>query len=313
MKNECNVVRDLMPLCIDGVASGDSQQLVEAHRAACPSCAEIYRQMQQELPDVDEKRDESAMEHAAKAARTKRKIRALWAMVMSMAALIIVLVLHAGEVAQMLGDAWFQLRFVGPGNQLRLEALNVSLEWFPFSGVRLKMESSPSGNRPFRADLQLRYDEMTGEAYLQVRAYADETQERDVFYINDTAFYPEDFVFEYDHMHVDPEALYFQYPLTPEGGSWASERITHIELVYGEETLLLWQTGDGLPAYCHAGQLERGTEPIPTATPTSTPMHYTVYTSPSGGGYRVQTTTPTPSPTPRPGPTTPPPLPPHKR
>ena len=35
---ECDVVRDLLPLYVDGGASAESRALVEAHLALCPDC-----------------------------------------------------------------------------------------------------------------------------------------------------------------------------------------------------------------------------------------------------------------------------------
>lgn len=40
----CNIIRDLLPLCADGLASKESAALVEAHMKQCPACrAELAR------------------------------------------------------------------------------------------------------------------------------------------------------------------------------------------------------------------------------------------------------------------------------
>ena len=44
----CDVIRDLMPLAADGVASEDSRALVMRHIAACEECEGIYRSMREE-------------------------------------------------------------------------------------------------------------------------------------------------------------------------------------------------------------------------------------------------------------------------
>lgn len=44
----CDVIRDLMPLAADGVASEDSRALVMRHIAACEECEGIYRSMRKE-------------------------------------------------------------------------------------------------------------------------------------------------------------------------------------------------------------------------------------------------------------------------
>ena len=41
MKRDCEMARDLMPLCVDGVASEGSQEFVAAHAASCKECAEV--------------------------------------------------------------------------------------------------------------------------------------------------------------------------------------------------------------------------------------------------------------------------------
>lgn len=42
MKYEHEVIRDLMPLCMDGIASPQSQKAVEAHISECPDCAKEW-------------------------------------------------------------------------------------------------------------------------------------------------------------------------------------------------------------------------------------------------------------------------------
>ncbi len=44
--DNCGVVRDLLPLYVDGACSEDSRALVERHVAACPSCAKMLSQLQ---------------------------------------------------------------------------------------------------------------------------------------------------------------------------------------------------------------------------------------------------------------------------
>lgn len=50
MKHDCDVVRDLMPLVVDGTASEKSHQVVEEHAAECEPCREMYEEMRQEVP-----------------------------------------------------------------------------------------------------------------------------------------------------------------------------------------------------------------------------------------------------------------------
>jgi len=49
-KNECNVVRDLMPLVLDRVASDESRALVEEHMGSCEECRKQYEEMKADMP-----------------------------------------------------------------------------------------------------------------------------------------------------------------------------------------------------------------------------------------------------------------------
>ena len=50
MKHDCEIVRDLMPLVVDGTASEKSRAMVEEHAAECEPCLEMYEEMRQEVP-----------------------------------------------------------------------------------------------------------------------------------------------------------------------------------------------------------------------------------------------------------------------
>ena len=76
MKNECNIVKDLLPLCIDGAASEDSRELVDEHTARCEDCARERREMMVALPKNPEPQEEQAMlEKAARKLRRKHMRR----------------------------------------------------------------------------------------------------------------------------------------------------------------------------------------------------------------------------------------------
>ena len=51
MRNECNIVKDLLPLYIDGAVSEDSRKLVEEHTAVCEDCGKTRREMMLALPE----------------------------------------------------------------------------------------------------------------------------------------------------------------------------------------------------------------------------------------------------------------------
>ena len=59
MKRECNIVRDLLPLYIENMASPESAQFVEAHLSKCPECNAFYFEMidkgEENIDDLDVK------------------------------------------------------------------------------------------------------------------------------------------------------------------------------------------------------------------------------------------------------------------
>lgn len=71
---ECNVVRDLMPLCVDSAASEDSRKLVVDHVWKCEKCAEVYKEMQGHLLPGQED-DTDYLDAAARRLHRKRKNR----------------------------------------------------------------------------------------------------------------------------------------------------------------------------------------------------------------------------------------------
>lgn len=75
MKRDCEMARDLMPLCVDGVASEGSQEFVAAHAASCRECAEVYRQMREALRS-EQSPAQARAENDQAAFRIRRHLRA---------------------------------------------------------------------------------------------------------------------------------------------------------------------------------------------------------------------------------------------
>lgn len=50
MKKDCEVVRDLMPLVLDDVASDGSKHMVSTHVQTCAQCAAYMNQLKADLP-----------------------------------------------------------------------------------------------------------------------------------------------------------------------------------------------------------------------------------------------------------------------
>ena len=78
-KNECNVVRDLMPLVLDRVASDESRALVEEHMDSCEECRKQYEEMKADMPEETraeyEEEQRTIVEALRKVKRQQKKRR----------------------------------------------------------------------------------------------------------------------------------------------------------------------------------------------------------------------------------------------
>ena len=115
-KNECNVVRDLMPLVLDRVASDESRELIEEHIASCEECRKQYDEMRSALPEetrVEYEEDRKQFTDALKSVRKqrlKRRIRMI-----ALAAIVCLAVMLAGLFAY---DALFWKMSIPVDNSL---------------------------------------------------------------------------------------------------------------------------------------------------------------------------------------------------
>lgn len=57
MKYKCDVVKDLMPLCLDHEATKDSEQAVIEHLAECGECAAYYEKLGKAVMPAEEKKE----------------------------------------------------------------------------------------------------------------------------------------------------------------------------------------------------------------------------------------------------------------
>lgn len=73
MKYDHEVIRDLMPLCIDGIASEKSRQTVEAHLKECPDCAKEWKSMQQNT--IQTEQPEAVLQETQGYAKTATRVR----------------------------------------------------------------------------------------------------------------------------------------------------------------------------------------------------------------------------------------------
>ena len=74
-KNECNVVKDLMPLVLDRAASDESRELVENHIGSCAECREQYEAMKSDLPEEIRAEYEEEQKTFIDALKTVRQLK----------------------------------------------------------------------------------------------------------------------------------------------------------------------------------------------------------------------------------------------
>ena len=89
-KESCDVIRDLLPLYEDGVASEKAQTMVREHLKDCPACREELRKMRTPLslpPEQDEELWRKYSERRAEIQRKRRKKLAIAAAVLAVVVL----------------------------------------------------------------------------------------------------------------------------------------------------------------------------------------------------------------------------------
>ena len=71
--NDCNIVRDLMPLVLDRVASDESRGLVEEHINTCEECRKQYDEMKAGMPEETRAEYEEEQRTIVDALRTVKR------------------------------------------------------------------------------------------------------------------------------------------------------------------------------------------------------------------------------------------------
>lgn len=129
MKNECNIVRDLLPLYIENMTSPESAQFVEAHLSKCPECNELYTSM----TDMGEEKinDEEAEKKILPLRIVKRKLRCK-----KIATYVIAGVL---SLAILLGAATFAYNFIDKQNKNAQIEYGES-QWFSMADRKAAIE-----------------------------------------------------------------------------------------------------------------------------------------------------------------------------
>lgn len=85
MKLDCEVIRDLMPLCAEDIASDGSRKLVEEHFVECTECKSMYEEMTTVQPEVQFTKEpaESFQKYVK-----KKKLRFGWKVALISAAVV---------------------------------------------------------------------------------------------------------------------------------------------------------------------------------------------------------------------------------
>ena len=97
MKMECEVIRDLLPLYAEKIASPATNALVEQHLAECPDCRAELEQMQLPVPVQPELQPEAPLENIRRTLR-KKSIRTAAAAVLAVLCAV-VLVFWMGNLS----------------------------------------------------------------------------------------------------------------------------------------------------------------------------------------------------------------------
>lgn len=79
MSMGCGVVRDLLPLYVDGVASEETKAAIEAHLADCKACEAIFADLHDRKVSPPQFDDNALTDQYNKVAR---RIRLRWAIIM---------------------------------------------------------------------------------------------------------------------------------------------------------------------------------------------------------------------------------------
>ena len=129
MNIKCEVIRDLLPLYVDGVASEESIALIEEHLRECDDCREYLKLLQEDIPDV------SGIEFAEEAASLKKikskmlRNRILIVLVTLAFAVIAGAVLHSQHLTEYSGSLDENLSYKLPaGYELAGSSTNSNLE-----------------------------------------------------------------------------------------------------------------------------------------------------------------------------------------
>lgn len=126
--NKCNLIRDLLPLYVDGALSEDSRQFVERHLKNCSACAKEAEKLKAPVPEekaltaIKAKKENSAAKKAEPIRRVSRKFEIRAAVIAAVSAVLC-------------GVVVFLFSLI-PGGYARREQLLEFSGWREYEGIR---------------------------------------------------------------------------------------------------------------------------------------------------------------------------------
>ena len=85
-KPECGIARDLMPLCLDDLASGASRDLVRRHLETCPACRQEWETLQadRKSPPPVRKTETKLLRRVRKKLKRRRILQTVYAVFLTL-------------------------------------------------------------------------------------------------------------------------------------------------------------------------------------------------------------------------------------
>ena len=122
MNIKCEVIKDLLPLYMDGVASEESCALIEDHLKECEDCRQYLDLLQEDLPDVSEVSLADETASLRKIKRRLRRNRVLVVLVTMVFAVIAGLVIHSQHLTEYVGSLDENLSYELPAGYELMES-----------------------------------------------------------------------------------------------------------------------------------------------------------------------------------------------
>lgn len=151
MKLDCEVIRDLLPLYVERVASPSSAELIEEHLKECEACRAELKQMQMPVPVQPECQPEVPLKKIRDSIRRKNIRMSIAAVLVAMAAVVLVLWMGAARTLVDAEEAGFWV-YSKKEDGVNLCVLEVQGE-----GVELETTAEFSWGTPYITVRAVRY------------------------------------------------------------------------------------------------------------------------------------------------------------